>query len=90
MYVNYLICAVNQGSPFCNLAIVVLRPLVALEPSRQCRRTKRCRFSPWVRKIPWRRAWHPLQCSCLENPVDRGAWWTIALGVAESDMTETT
>ena len=27
------------------------------------------------------------QCSCLENPTDRGAWQTAAHGVAESDMT---
>ena len=25
---------------------------------------------------------HPLQCSCLEDPRDRGAWW--AHGVAQS------
>ena len=25
-----------------------------------------------------------LQCSCLENPVDRGAWWAAICGVAES------
>ena len=25
-------------------------------------------------KIPWRRAWWPLQYSCLKNPIDRGAW----------------
>ena len=37
------------------------------EPASQCRRLKRCRFSPWVGKIPWRRAWNPLQYSCLEN-----------------------
>ena len=30
-----------------------------------------------------------LQYSCLENPMDRGAWWTTVHGVAESDMTET-
>ena len=26
----------------------------------------------------------PLQYSCLENPVDRGAWWAAVHGVAES------
>ena len=26
----------------------------------------------------------PLQHSCLENPMDRGAWWAAVLGVAES------
>ena len=26
----------------------------------------------------------PLQCSCLENPVDRGAWWAAVHGVAKS------
>ena len=20
----------------------------------------------------------PLQCTCLENPLDRGAWWAVA------------
>ena len=26
----------------------------------------------------------PLQCSCLENPMDGGAWWAAVYGVAES------
>ena len=39
----------------------------------QCRRDKRSWFNPWVRKIPWRRACNPLQYSCLENSMDRGA-----------------
>ena len=32
----------------------------------------------WVQSLdgedPWKRKWQPLQYSCLENPVDRGAW----------------
>ena len=31
---------------------------------------------------------NPLQDSCLENPMDRGAWWATVHGVAkESDST---
>ena len=27
---------------------------------------------------------NPLQCSCLENPRDGGAWWAADYGVAQS------
>ena len=29
---------------------------------------------------------NPLQYSCLENPMDRGAWWATARGVTKSQM----
>ena len=29
-------------------------------------------------------SWHPLQCCCLENPRDGGAWWAAVYGVAQS------
>jgi len=38
---------------------------------------------------------NPLQCSCLENPRDRGAWWAAVYGVrlwgpTELDTTDAT
>ena len=33
---------------------------------------------------------NPLQYSCLENPMDRGAWWTVVHGVAKSQVQLTT
>ena len=41
------------------------------ESACQC---KRHGFDPWVGKIPWRRKWPPIQYSCAENSMDRGAW----------------
>ena len=30
------------------------------------------------------------KCSCLENPMDKGAWWATVHRVTESDTTEVT
>ena len=27
---------------------------------------------------------NPLQCSCLENPMDGGAWWATVRGVTKN------
>ena len=40
----------------------------------------RHRFYPWVGKIPWRREWLLFKSSCLENSVDKGAWWAAVHG----------
>ena len=31
---------------------------------------------------------NPLQYSCLENSIDRGAWWVQSMGFKESDTTK--
>ena len=33
---------------------------------------------------------HPLQYSCLETHMDRGAWWAALHWITESDTTEAT
>ena len=39
---------------------------------------------PGLGRSPGEGNGNPLQNSCLENPMDRGAWWAIVLGVAKS------
>ena len=52
------------------------------ESACQCRKRRRCWFNPWVRKIPWNG--NALLYSCLENPMDRGAWWAPVQGVTKN------
>ena len=49
----------------------------------QCRRCRRCVFDPSSR-IPEGGNGNPLQYSCLENPIDRGAWQISVHGVTEN------
>ena len=47
---------------------------------------RRPRFDPWLglgRSLGEGNS-NPLQYSCLENPMDTGAWWTMVHGVAKS------
>ena len=43
---------------------------------------------PGSGRSPGERNGHPLKYSCLENPMNRGAWWATVHRVAESDTTE--
>ena len=39
---------------------------------------------PGLARSPGEGNGNPLQCSCLENPRDGGAWWAAVYGVAQS------
>ena len=43
---------------------------------------------PGLRGCPGEGNVNPLQDSCLENPMDRGAWRATVQGIAESDTPE--
>ena len=43
---------------------------------------------PGLRRPPGEGNGNPLQYSCLENPMDRGAWWYCSWGHRESDMVQ--
>ena len=75
------------------------QPTPVLLPGKSHGRRSLVGCSPWGRKESETTRWlhfhfslfctgegngNLLQCSCLENPRDRGAWWAAVYGVAQS------
>ena len=54
------------------------------ESARLCRRLKRGRFETGLGRSRGGGNGNAFQYSCLENPMDRGAWWAAVHGVAKS------
>ena len=50
------------------------------EPPCQCRGHRVMYSVPALGSSPGEGHGNPLQYSCLENPMDRGTWWTTAIG----------
>ena len=60
-------------------------PQVVLEVKNSSAEARESRgFDLWVGGSPGEGTGTPLQYSCLENPMDRGAWWATVRGVAKS------
>ena len=75
-------------SPISNVEVSFPNGTSGQEPTCQ-----RKRYETWIQSLsredPWRGNGNPLQYSCLENPVDRGAWRATVHGVPKcQDMTE--
>jgi len=50
------------------------------ESACQC---KKYRLNSWVGRLHGGENGNPLQCSCLQNPMDTGAWWATVHGVTK-------
>ena len=76
-----------------------MAPTAVLLPGKSHGRRSLVGYSPWGRKesntnkrLPFHFSLscigegngNPLQCSCLENPRDGGAWWAAVYAVAQS------
>ena len=85
------------GSPWCLRDSQLSSPLPQLKSSnslvpaslvahmvKNLPAVQETRFSPSVGKIPGEGNGNRLQNSCLENPMDRGAWWATVHGVTKS------
>ena len=57
---------------------------VVKNPAANAGDTRDMGLIPGLGRSPGEGNGNPLQYSCLENPMDRGAWWAVVLGVANS------
>ena len=65
-------------------------PLVVKNPHANAGNVRDVGSIPGSGRSPRGGHGNPLQYSCLENPMDRGAWWATDHRVTELDMTEVT
>ena len=83
--VCFLICCLGVSSVLLPGKSHGQRSLVGCSPwgCQELDTTERLHF-PFSLSHIGERNGNPLQCSCLENPRDGGAWWAAVYGVAQS------
>ena len=64
--------------------------MVFSTPSCHMPRSNGCIYNNPTLQLAGEGIGNPLQYSCLETSVDRGAWWATVHGVTQSDVTEVT
>ena len=78
----------NNNCVYIDIIIHVLyglpKWLSGKESACQCRKRRRFGFNPWVGRSSGEGNGNPLQYSCLENPMDRGAGRATVHGVRKS------
>ena len=75
----------GEGSKLCMKGVLVVKNLPANAGDKGDAGS-----IPELGRSPGGEHGNPFLYSCLENPMDREAWWTLVHGVLESDTTEAT
>ena len=96
---NWILICLSVYMCVINWLLRQWHPTPVLLPGKSHGRRSLVGCSPWGRKESDTIKWlhfhfslscigegngNPLQCSCLENPRDGGAWWAAVYGVAQS------
>ena len=63
---------------------MMILALVVKNPSANVGDIRNAGLIPGSGRAPGGGHGNPLQFSCLENPMDRGAWWATVHGVMQS------
>ena len=67
--------------PPCSICFLVLTPPATLVGKESAYNSGDLGSIPGLGRSPGEGNGNPLQYSCLENPIDRGAWWATVHGV---------
>ena len=90
LYWNFFFCTSVDSERWRNQAYNIPHSvvLVVKNPPAKAGDIRDAGLIPGSERSPGERHGNPLQCSCLENPMDRGACWATVHGLAELDTTE--
>ena len=80
----YMVNGCSMSSPPCFFDPASQVALVVKNPTAIAGDLRGLGSIPGSGRAPGGERGSPLQCSCLENPRDRGAWWATVHGVAKS------
>ena len=86
-----MVCEPHQGFWVVQRMLMVVKPLSSFSLELNAKQVTTGKQTDQTKQVahisgrsPGGGHGNPLQCSCLESPMDRGAWWATVHGVVKS------